>query len=228
MNRFQLTLQEIRKGLIWIIGALLAGIVALFCVWFAKGDPFGEMPTVISNLSQLTVPRQDSIEAVNAGIDGTQANVGIKLSSKSRGYLYNFEPIEAESVKRESDVVVRGQRFNYCFRGMNNDWITGEGFNFIEFNIGGNKKKFDFGFGFDDDHPTQLNSSSYAQLSIFGDGERLADPMRLRTTDLPVFDSISIEGIVKLKLVIEYGRYEQGERGRLLELHPVILNPKVS
>jgi len=140
------------------------------------------------------------------------------------GYLRNSEPLQMKGLTPSAQVVCRGVTYEKCYSLADYSFVAVPdlGHNaaggLIEFNLQGNKQALEYGFGFDDNHPSDPGGKKIAEIRVIADGQVIDGPIQSTPSEAPLFRSIAVPGVFKLMLLVTVTD---------TDLHPLIIDPVV-
>jgi hypothetical protein len=146
------------------------------------------------------------------------------LPGAAAGYLRESEPIQIKGLTSIAQVVCRGTSYEKSY-SLDSFYVVkvpdtgrGESGGLVEFNIQGNKQVLEYGFGFDDNHPSDPAGRGYAEIRVIADGKEIDGPIQTQPTEAPAFRSVPLPGVFKLMFIVTVN---------YTDLHPVIIDPVV-
>jgi len=143
------------------------------------------------------LPSDYHVLEVQGGIPLAEATRG-GLTGADYAYLRGLEPIQiSDGVTPLEGVTVRGLRYDLGYQFESR--LPQE--QYLEFNIGAQWTDLNFGFGFDDGHPSDPEDKWAIDLEIQGDGKILFGPQRFKPTSEPVFTSIDVSRVNRLTFI---------------------------
>jgi hypothetical protein len=202
---------------------LLAGGVFTYMLFQRGGISTDKLPLPLREALDTTPPEPPARAPQSYHILEDQG--GVPLAEAERGglagdgyaYLTGLEPIQsAKAIERCQDCLVRGKRYDLCWRFNSEPGET----QVLEFNIGGKYAELHLGCGFEDTHPSDTTGKLAVELSIQADGKEILSPVRLTPVDPPWFGFVPIVGAQRIAIVMRRVGYNN-------TLAPVLLDPFV-
>jgi hypothetical protein len=195
-----------RGCLVTLILVLLIGVGGLL-YWLYLNQGSGGQETLPERASQLIqappiepparTPESYHILEAQGGIPRAEAERA-GLIGETYAYLLGLEPIQlSDGVSPRQQIVVRGKQFDMCYVFETRPPQE----QYLEFNLGGQWERLDFGFGFDDGHPSDPEERWAIELEIKGDGKVLLGPRDFKPVDEPLFTTVPLEGVNRLVFV---------------------------
>jgi hypothetical protein len=120
------------------------------------------------------------------------------LATAEYAYLRTFEPLQVtEGITETEAIVVRGLNYDFAYSFES----TPPGEQYLEFNLNRNWSELHFGFGFDDNHPSDPEAKWAIELTIQADGKQIYGPQRITPVDKPIFSRIDVAGVTRVTFV---------------------------